>query len=160
MIILDIKKQLLAVDKILPQPPQTLGNYRPYIVADNMAFISGQLPIKNGCIIYSGKLGSELCIEEGKQAAELCALNILSQIVELEKEYTFKKLIKIEGCINSTSDFTQHANVLDGASDLLSSVLLKQAGHARSIIGCSSLPLNAAIEIIATVEISSFTLLS
>jgi len=151
--ILDIKKQLLALGKILPQPPQAVGNYKPFIVAGETAYISGQLPIKDGRIIYTGKLGDELCVEEGKQAAELCALNILSQISELEKHCTFKKLIKIEGCINSTSAFTQHANVLDGASDLFTSVLHKQAGHTRSVIGCSSLPLNAAIEIIATVKV-------
>lgn len=153
MPILNIRKQLLSLDKTLPQPPQAVGNYKPFIIVGNMAFISGQLPIKNGRIIYKGKLGNELSIEEGKQAAELCALNILSQIVELEKEYNFKKLIKIDGCINSTSTFAQHANVLDAASDLFTSVLLKQAGHTRSVIGCSSLPLNAAIEIISTVEV-------
>lgn len=153
MPILNIRKQLLALDKTLPQQPQAVGNYKPFIIVGNMAFISGQLPIKYGRIIYKGKLGNELSIEEGILAAELCALNILSQIVELEKEYIFKKLIKIDGCINSTSIFSQHAKVLDGASDLFTSVLLKQAGHTRSVIGCSSLPLNAAIEIIATVEI-------
>jgi enamine deaminase RidA (YjgF/YER057c/UK114 family) len=151
--ILDIKKQLLTLDITLPQPPQAVGNYKPFIIVGKMAFISGQLPIKAGHIIYKGKLGNELSVKEGKQAAELCALNILSQIVELEKEHNFKKLIKIDGCINSTSTFAQHANVLDGASDLFTSVLLNKSGHTRSVIGCSSLPLNAAIEIIATVEI-------
>lgn len=150
---MDIKKQLKALSKTLPQPPQAVGNYTPFIIVDKIAFISGQLPLKDGRIIYQGKLGKELCIEEGKQAAELCALNILSQIVELEKKYIFKKLIKIDGCINSTPTFMQHANVLDGASDLFKSVLLKKAGHTRSVIGCSSLPLNAAVEIIAMVEV-------
>jgi len=153
MHILDIKKQLKVLGMSLPQPPQAVGNYKTIITTDNMAFISGQLPLIDGRIIYKGKVGNELNIEEGKRAAELCALNILSQISELQKNHIFKQLIKIEGYINTSLTFTKHAIVLDGASDLFTSVLLKRAGHTRSVIGCSSLPLNAAIEIVATVEI-------
>jgi len=157
MHILDIRKQLKVLGKSLPQPPQAVGNYKTFITTDKMAFISGQLPLIDGRVIYKGKIGNELNIEEGTQAAELCALNILSQIAELQKNHIFKQLIRIEGYINSGSTFTKHAKVLDGASDLFSSVLLKKAGHARSVMGCSSLPLNAAIEIVAAVEIDKFS---
>lgn len=147
-------EQILENDGImLPQPPMPVGNYRATIDAGELIFISGQLPFKDGKLIYKGQVGKELTTEEGKAAAELCALNLLSHIANSLQQYKIKKIVKIEGFINCGESFTEHAEVLNGASDLLSKTLFEKAGHIRTVVGCSSLPLGAAVEIAAIVEL-------
>jgi len=137
----------------LPQAPMPVGNYQAAISTNKLVFISGQLPFKDGKLIYCGQLGKELTTEEGRQAAKMCALNILSHIANLTPLPKLKKIIKIEGFINSHPTFTEHADVLNGASDLLAGVLGEKAGHIRSVLGCSSLPMGASVEISAIVEL-------
>lgn len=148
-----MKKLCIGNELILPQAPAPVGNYRAVISTEKLLFISGQLPFKDNKLIFKGKLGQELTTEDGIKAAELCALNILSQVCKSPHQQKFKRIIKIEGFINCTESFTDHARVLNGASDLLSNVLSDNEGHVRTVIGCSSLPLGAAIEISAIAEI-------
>lgn len=136
----------------LPNAPAPVGNYQAYLLSSKQLFISGQLPIVNGVPRYQGRLGQELSLHEGYQAAQLSALNILSQVNQAIGFDSLKTIIKVEGFINATDDFNQHAKVLDGASDLFSKVLQHKAGHIRSVIGCSSLPLNVAVEISVIAE--------
>jgi len=137
----------------LPRAPVPAGNYRATVELGNLLFISGQLPLRDGVLIYKGQLGNELTIDEGKAAAELCALNLLSQLAKAIKQGNFRQLVKLEGFINCTASFTEHAAVLDGASDLLSGILSEKAGHTRTVAGCASLPLGAAIELSAIVQL-------
>ena len=118
----------------------------------NLLFVSGQLPLRNGELIYKGRLGKDLTTEQGKAAAQLCALNLLSQIERAFNPRKLKAIIKIEGYINACESFTEHAEVLNGASDLLFNILAKKSGHIRTVIGCTSLPMGAAVEIAAIVE--------
>jgi len=148
-----MKHSINNVNLELPQAPMPVGNYQATIAANNLVFISGQLPFKNGKLIYCGQLGKELTTEEGRQAAKMCALNILSHIANLAPLIKIKKVIKLEGFINSDSTFTEHAEVLNGASDLLAEVLGDRAGHIRTVLGCNSLPMGAAVEISAIVEL-------
>lgn len=148
-----MKKLSIDNELILPQAPAPVGNYRAAISTEKLLFISGQLPIKDNKLIFKGKLGKELTTDDGVKAAELCALNILSQISNSPHQNKLKRIIKIEGFINCTESFTDHARVLNGASDLLSNVLSDKEGHVRTAIGCSSLPLGAAIEISAIAEL-------
>jgi len=133
--------------------PTPVGAYEAIIKTGKIFYISGQLPIKNGKLLYKGKLGKDLSIEEGYAAAELCALNLLSQLGSNLQQYKVKQIIKIEGAINCCESFTLHADILNGASNLLSKILLDKSGHTRTVIGCNSLPLNAAIEISAIIEV-------
>lgn len=149
----DIKQILEDYGIILPQAPMPVGNYRATTGAGKLIFISGQLPFRDGKLIYKGQLGKELTTEEGKAEAELCALNLLSHIKSSLQQHELKKIVKIEGFINCSESFTEHAEVLNGASDLLSKALFEKAGHIRSVVGCSSLPLGAAIEIAAIAEL-------
>ena len=149
----NIQKNLEYYGYVLPQAPMSVGNYRGIIGVGKLMFISGQLPFKDGKLIHKGRLGKELTTEEGKAAAELCALNLLSHITSNLQQHELKQIVKIEGFINCSESFTEHAEVMNGASDLLSKTLFEKAGHIRTVVGCSSLPLGAAIEISAIVEL-------
>ena len=149
----DIKQILEDDGIILPQAPMPVGNYRATIDAGKLMFISGQLPLRDGKLIYKGQLGKQLTIEEGKAAAELCALNLLSHITNSLQQHNLKQIVKIEGFINCNESFTEHAEVLNGASDLLTKTLAEKAGHIRTVVGCSGLPLGATIEIAAIIEL-------
>ena len=137
----------------LPLSPVPVGNYKATVVVGNLLYISGQLPIKNGDFMYIGQLGKEISTEQGKEAAQLCALNILSQIEDRLTIKELQKIVKVEGYINAIDSFKEHAEVLNGASDLLSKVLGDKSGHIRTVVGCSSLPKGVAVEISAIVEI-------
>lgn len=148
----NLKQKLLSLGLELPPAPTPVGAYLATIRSENLFYISGQLPFKNGKLVYKGKIGRDLTIEEGYEAAKLCALNILSQMENNLRKNNFKRIVKIEGFINCCSSFERHAEVLNGASDLLTKLLLKKAGHVRTVMGCNSLPLNAAVEITALIE--------
>lgn len=139
----------------LPLAPSPVGNYKAVVASNHLLFISGQMPILNGEIVHTGQLGAELSIEQGQAAAKLSALNILTQAHNYVEstEQIIKNLVKLEGYINASTGFTEHAQVLNGASDFFAEVLGEQAGHIRTVIGCTSLPFNAAIEISAIFEI-------
>ena len=149
---INLRQKLLRLGLDLPSAPTPVGAYSATISSENLLYISGQLPFKNSTLIYTGKIGQDLTIEEGYEAAKLCTLNILAQMENNLQKNNFKRIIKIEGFINCSSSFEQHAEVLNGASDLLSKLFLKKAGHVRTVMGCNSLPFNAAIEISALVE--------
>ncbi len=156
---LNIRQLVSDAGLTLPQAPGPVGNYQATISTDNLLFISGQLPLSNGELIYTGALGQDLTAEEGKSAAELCALNLLSQLDQaLEdralEDRALKSIVKVEGYINACESFTEHAAVLNGASDLLFNVLGDKAGHIRTVIGCSSLPMNAAVEVSIIAELA------
>jgi len=150
--VINLKQKLLRLGLNLPLAPTPVGAYSATVRSKNLLYISGQLPFKNSELIYKGKIGQNLTIEEGYEAAKLCALNIVSQMENNLQENNFKRIIKIEGFINCSNSFEQHAEVLNGASDLLSKLFLKKAGHVRTVMGCNSLPLNAAVEISALIE--------
>lgn len=150
---LTIKQGLKKRGLTLPKAPTPVGAYMATIRSENLLFISGQFPFINGKLLYKGKIGKNLSTSEGYAAAELCAINILSQLDTYLKNDQFKKLIKIQGLINCGESFTEHAAVLDGATNLLASILGEKSGHARSVIGCNSLPHDAAVEITAIVEL-------
>ena len=149
----NIEQVLEGYGITLPQAPMPVGNYQATINVGKLMFISGQLPFRDEQLIYKGQLGKELTTEDGKAAAELCALNLLSHLSNSLQQYKLKQIVKIEGFINCSESFTEHAEVLNGASDLLSKILLEKAGHIRTVVGCSSLPLGAAIEITAIAEL-------
>lgn len=147
-------KQALKENRLsLPQPPTPVGDYLATMQTGNLLYVSGQLPIKNQTLLYKGQIGKNLSVEEGYDAAELCALNLLSQLEQNLNKKKLQRIIKIEGFINCGASFDAHAEVLNGASNLLSKLLAERAGHVRTVMGCNSLPLDAAVELSAIVEI-------
>jgi enamine deaminase RidA (YjgF/YER057c/UK114 family) len=149
-------QKILSEDAIvLPEPPQPRGNYSAVVQHESLLFVSGQLPLRNGELQYRGRLGAEVDVATGYQAARLCALNTLAQIQRAVTSFdTIVGLARVEGYLQSVPSFQDHVKVLDGASDLFYEVLGKHGGHTRAVFGVSSLPLNSPIELVLTARIS------
>jgi enamine deaminase RidA (YjgF/YER057c/UK114 family) len=149
-----IDKRLAALGVSLPAAAAPAANYVPSMQTGNLIFTAGQLPLKDGKLAVSGLLGRDVDVAAGKEAAKLCAINILAQakaaIGDLEK---IKRLVKITVFVASSPDFTEQHLVANGASDFLVAALGDIGKHARSAVGTASLPLNAAVEIEAVIEI-------
>ena len=138
----------------LPIAPDPVGAYVAFKKAGKLIFISGQLPIsKNGNLI-KGKIGREITLQDGQQAAKLCAINILAQAKKavggnLDK---IKSCVKITGFVNSTDDFIDQPKIINPASELISAVFGDNGKHARAAVSTNSLPLGVAVEIDAIFE--------
>lgn len=150
-----VDKRLKELGIELPTLSTPAANYIPYVIAGNLLFISGQVTIWNGELKYRGKLGKDFGIEEGYQAARLCALNVLAQARaacggDLDR---IKRCVKVSGFVNAEPGFTDHPKVVNGASDLLVEVLGDAGRHARFAVGAASLPMNVAVELDGTFEI-------
>jgi len=147
--------RLAALGLALPTPMSPLANYVPFAVTGELAFISGQLPAQDGRIAFTGKVGESLTPEQGAEAARLCFLNVLAQLRaacggELAR---VRRVVRLGGFIASPPGFTQHAIVMNGASDLAVAVFGDMGRHARSTIGVPSLPGDAAVEVEGLFEI-------
>ncbi|KAG2474739.1 MAG: Endoribonuclease L-PSP [Nitrosopumilales archaeon] len=148
---IDEKIELLGIS--IPVPPKPAGSYLPVVISNNIAYVSGQIPVKDGKVIFQGKVNDQN-LEEAKQSAKLCAINILAQLKrELGTLDRISKIIKISGFVNSDSDFFQQPNVINAASDLFFEIFGEKGQHARIAVGVSSLPLNSMTEIDAIIEI-------
>lgn len=133
----------------LPERSRPAGNYLPACRADRLLFVSGQFPLENGHLKYSGQIGCERSPEEGYAAARLAALNALAHVRHETNGWEhLESIARIDGHISSAPDFYAHPKVLDGASDLFKAVLQDQAGHARTVFGHSVLPMNSSIELV------------
>ena len=151
-----IEKRLKELGIIIPNAPKPAGSYIPVVLTGKLAFVSGQIPIKDGQIVYQGKVGTTQSIDNAKEAAKLCIINGLAQIETYCGTLdNLEKIIKISGFVNSTKDFTEHPKVINAASDLLMKIFGEKGRHSRIAIGVSSLPLNATVEIDMIVEITN-----
>ena len=151
-----IDARLADLGITLPQPARPVANYLPYVVAGDLVFISGQLPLIDGTIGWIGKLGAEISVEEGGRAARQCFVNLLAQLRdacggELDR---VARVVRLGGFIAAPPAFTQHATVMNGASDLAVAVFGEAGRHARSTIGVPSLPLDGAVEVEGTFRIA------
>jgi enamine deaminase RidA (YjgF/YER057c/UK114 family) len=150
-----IEKRLSDLGVTLPAAAAPAANYVPFVRSGNLLFTAGQLPLKDGKLQVAGLLGRDADIAAGREAAKLCAINILAQakaaLGDLEK---IARIVKITVFVASTPDFTEQHLVANGASDFLAAVLGERGRHARSAVGTASLPLNAPVEIEAIVEIA------
>ena len=150
-----IEEKLKALGITLPIPPKPVGSYIPVVKTGNLAFVSGQIPISDGKIIYSGKVTKDVSIEDAQKAARLCVINALAQLKsELGNLDKILKIVRVSGFVNSPPEFTEHPKVINGASDLLFEIFEKKGQHARIAVGVSSLPLNVAVEVDLIVEIT------
>jgi enamine deaminase RidA (YjgF/YER057c/UK114 family) len=151
-----IEGRLQELGIVLPQAAAPAANYVPYVISGNLLYLSGQLPMENGKIGVTGHLGKDVDVAGGQRAAELCAINILAQAkAALGGDLgRIKRLIKLNGFVASTPDFVEQHLVINGASNLLANVLGEAGKHARAAVGMAALPLNAAVEIDAILEIA------
>ena len=151
-----IEKRLKELGIIIPNAPKPAGSYIPVVLSGKLAFVSGQIPIKDGQVVYQGKVGDTQSIDNAQEAAKLCVINGLAQIEAYCGTLdNLEKIIKISGFVNSIKDFTEHPKVINAASDLLMKIFGEKGRHSRIAIGVSSLPLNATVEIDMVVEIAN-----
>lgn len=150
-----IEERLKALNITLPTPPKPAGSYVPTVITGNLVFVSGQIPIKDGKVIFAGKVSKDITVEEAQNAARLCIINALAQLqLELGSLDKISRIVRVSGFVNSPPEFTEHPKVINGASDLLFEIFGQKGQHARISIGVSSLPLNSAVEIDLVAEIT------
>ena len=144
----EIEARLKALDLVLPEARAAIGSYAPFLHLDRQLIISGQLPLVDGKVAIAGKVGAELDLAKGREAARLCALNILAQAKAALRDLDrIVQLVRLNGFVNSAPGFTDHPKVLNGASDLMVEILGNKGIHTRIAVGCASLPLDAAVEV-------------
>jgi len=138
----------------LPKAPDPVGAYVASKIVGNLVFISGQLPLNSAGQLIKGKIGKELSLEQGQEAAKFCALNIIAQLKKkcgsLDK---VKGCVKITGYVNSIDSFIDQPKVINGASDLISKIFGDKGKHTRAAVSVNSLPLGVAVEIEGIFEI-------
>jgi enamine deaminase RidA (YjgF/YER057c/UK114 family) len=145
-----VMERLAELGITLPKPMAPVATYVPVTIAGNLVTVSGQLPAIDGKVAVTGKLGMDVSLEEGQHAARLCLINLLAQLQAalpggLE---SITQVVRLGGFSAATPEFSQHAVVMNGASDLTVAVFGEAGGrHARSTVGVASLPLDAAVEV-------------
>jgi enamine deaminase RidA (YjgF/YER057c/UK114 family) len=152
-----IDYKLKELDIVLDEASKPAGSYVPYVISDNLVFISGQLPFINGSITIKGKVGSEVSVEDGIKMAEVCAKALLSQLKSacngnLDK---VKRVVKLGGFVASDPNFIDHPKIINGASDLIVKIFGDKGKHSRFAVGVASLPLNTPVEIEGIFEIEN-----
>ncbi|MGY8992694.1 MAG: RidA family protein [Rhodospirillales bacterium] len=144
-----IERRLLELGIELPKPSTPAANYVPYVITGNTVVISGQVTFAGGKLQYAGKVGGDFSVDDGYQAARICALNLISQLREacdgdLDRVH---RVVRLGGFVNCTPDFTEQPKVINGASDIMVEIFGDAGKHARAAVGCSSLPLGSATEV-------------
>jgi enamine deaminase RidA (YjgF/YER057c/UK114 family) len=152
-----IDAKLNELGLVLPTPSATVANYIPYSISGNLVFISGQLPMRNGEVVFKGKVGVDFSTEQAQDAARLCGLNIVTQLkVALNGDWSrLVKCVRLGGFVNCTPDYTDQPKVINGASDLMVDILGADIGrHTRAAVGVNALPLGSVTEVEAIFEIA------
>jgi enamine deaminase RidA (YjgF/YER057c/UK114 family) len=144
-----IDTKLAELGITLPTPTTPIANYVPYVVAGDLVVISGQIPMLDGKLACAGKVGAGVSVEQGQAAARQCFINVLVHLKaacsgDLDR---VRQVVRLGGFIACPPEFTQHAAVMNGASDLAVAVFGDAGRHARSTIGVPSLPVDAAVEV-------------
>lgn len=150
-----IDKRLAELGITLPVPAKPVANYVGWVRTGNLVYTAGQVPLKDGKIEFQGKLGKDYTVEQGAQAARICAINVVAQLKDavggdLDR---IKRIVKVVGFVNGVPDFVDHPKVINGASDLIVEIFGDKGKHARSAVGSGSLPVNVAVEVEAVAEV-------
>lgn len=151
-----IEQRLRDAGLTLPPAAAPVAAYVPSVQSGTLLYLSGQLPMRDGAPAIRGLLGAGVNLEQGAEAARICALNLLAQAkLALDGDLDrIRRLVKLTGFVAATADFTDHPKVVNGASELMITVLGPAGRHARSAVGVASLPLGAAVEVEAIFEIT------
>ena len=147
-----IEEKIKTIGIRLPNPPSPAGSYIPVVKSGNLLYVSGQIPMEDGKVVFTGKV-SDTNIETAQKSARICAINILAQIKkELGDLEKISRIVRLSGFVNSGPEFTQQPKVINAASDLFYEIFGECGKHSRIAVGVSSLPLNSMTEIDAIVE--------
>ena len=150
-----IEQRLAERGIVLPPAMHAMANYVPYTVTGKHVWVAGQGPVLDGKLHYNGRLGENLTIDDGRACARIVGLNVLAQVKaacggDLDKVV---RCVKMNGFVNSTPDFTQHPEVINGCSELMIEVFGEMGRHARVAVGAPTLPMGTSVEIDAVFEI-------
>jgi enamine deaminase RidA (YjgF/YER057c/UK114 family) len=153
---MSVEERIKQLNIEIPKSPKPVGAYVAFRIVNKLVYISGQVSFDQNGNLIKGKVGSELSLEQGQEAAKACAINIISQLKsacdgDLEK---VKSCIKINGYVNSTDNFLDQPKVINAASELIVNVFGEKGKHARAAVSVNSLPLGAAVEIESIFEIN------
>ena len=151
-----IQARLDQLGIVLDMPAAPVANYVPAVQNGSFVFVSGQIPVQKGDVVFTGRLGDGVSVETGQQAARLCAINILCQVKALIGDLEqVEACVRLGGFVACAPDFYDHALVMNGASDLMVEIFGNKGRHCRAAVGCSSLPLNSAVEVEALFQVAS-----
>ena len=150
-----VEQRLKQLGVEIPTPAVPVANYVGFVKTGNLVFVSGQVTMQGGKPQFIGKLGREISVEQGQEAAKLCAINIVAQLKaacegDLDR---VERIVKLAGFVNSAPDFTDQPKVINGASDFMVAVFGDKGRHARAAVSAGSLPLGVAVEIDCVAEI-------
>lgn len=149
-----IAARLQELGIVLPPPAKAVGDYVPTVMTGALLFVSGQLPMADGAVAYRGTVGGTLTLEEGQQAARLAALNVLAQAAgALGSLDRVAGIVRLSGFIAAAPEFTQHAAVMNGASELVGQVFGETGRHTRIAVGVATLPLGVPVEVDAIIAV-------
>jgi len=152
---MDIHAKLQSLGLTLPQAPKPVASYVPAVRSGNLIFVSGQLPMRAGELIATGKVPTQVSVEQGQAAAQQCALNALAIVGDqLGGDFgRVVRIVRVGGFVQCTDDFAGQPQVINGASNLLGELFGEAGRHARAAVGVNALPLNAAVEVEMLVEV-------
>jgi len=149
-----IEEKLDSLGIKIPNPPTPAGSYVPAVRTGNLLYISGQIPMEDGKVIFTGKVSDDN-LEIAQKSARMCAINILAQIKrEVGNLDKVSKIVRLSGFVNSAPEFTAQPKVINPASDLFFEIFGEKGKHSRIAVGVASLPLDSMTEIDAVIEIS------
>jgi len=146
---MSIENRLKELGITLPDAAAALANYVPFVQEGSLIFVSGQVPRgPDGKLVYVGKVGQELSVDEGYAAARLCALSCLAQLrAALGSLDKVKRIVRVGGFVNCAEGFAQQPQVINGASDVITEIFGDKGRHARAAVGSNALPGNVATEV-------------
>ena len=151
-----IEEKLKELGIDIPTPPSPAGSYIPVVTTGNLAFVSGQIPMKEGKVIFEGKVPENQSVDSAREAAKICIINGLAQLkINLGSLDKITKFVRISGFVNSSPDFAEQPKVINAASDLLVEVFGDMAKHSRIAVGVANRPLNSTVEIDMIEEVSN-----
>lgn len=149
-----IEERLRELGIELPPPPSAVASYVPVRVSGSLAFVAGQVPLVEGEMLHPGKLGTDISVEQGAEAARRCALQALAALREaLGSLDRVRGIVQVSVFVASAAGFTDESKVANGASDLLVEVFGDAGRHARAAVGVAELPLGASVEVALLAEI-------
>jgi enamine deaminase RidA (YjgF/YER057c/UK114 family) len=149
---MSVSDRLKAAGVTLPDARPPVANYVPFVITGNLLFISGQVSITPEGLI-KGRLGEDMTLEQGQQAARACAINLIAQMkAALGDLDRVTRVVKLGGFVNAAADFTDLPKVVNGCSDLMVEIFGDKGRHARAAVACPVLPMGAAVEVDAVVE--------
>ena len=151
-----IKDNIKNLNLNLPNAPDPVGSYVATKIVGKLLYISGQVSINEKGEFIKGKVGKELNLDEGYEAAKRCALNIISQAKKACNDdlSQIKSCVKLTGYVNSTDNFTDQPKIINGASDIIASIFGEMGKHTRAAVSANSLPLGVAVEVDAIFELN------